>query len=107
MPKIDMDFLIMALEDHSEMVTYYLDRQTGEVAMSSDYSEDESLSEQLEDDPDRFVWIEPQPSHEAFEIMADFVEDLPDGEERRLLERALAWRSPFSNFRSALREMPA
>ncbi len=38
--------------------------------------------------------------------MEDFVSGLPDGEEKRTLNRALSWKKPFSNFKQALYEMP-
>lgn len=38
--------------------------------------------------------------------MEAFVANLPESEQRRTLEKALAWKKPFSNFRYALRDMP-
>ncbi len=37
--------------------------------------------------------------------MEDFVEALPEGEEKRVLEKALSWKKPFSNFKNALIDM--
>jgi hypothetical protein len=114
MISIDSVWLFEAFEDHSGMARYVLDKQTGEVRrisdMDDDYrafedDEDESI-EESEFDPDRWIHIDPLDSSEAFRIMEDFVDELPDGEERRTLVRALSWQKPFSNFRQALAEMP-
>jgi len=37
--------------------------------------------------------------------MERFVEGLPDSEDRRLLEKVLSWKKPFSNFKSAVADM--
>lgn len=106
---IDMSFLLDALEDHSGTATFYLNKKTGEIIRVSEYdTEDEKkpIYDQIDAEPDRYVHIEPQSSRKGFEIMEDFVATLPDGEEKRTLERALSWQKPFSNFKNALREMP-
>ena len=108
-PPIDMSFLIDALEDHTSMASCYLDKQTGEILRISEYDTEEEKKpfyDQIDAFPDRYVCIEPLDSSTSFRIMEDFVQGLPDGEERRSLERALSWKKPFSNFRNALREKP-
>jgi hypothetical protein len=107
--KIDMGFLIDALEDHSGMASCYLDKKTGEILRISEYETEEekqSYYEQIESDSERYVHIDPRPSHEGFRLMEDFANQLPDGEEKRTLQRALSWQKPFSNFKRALSEMP-
>ena len=110
--RIDAGELQMALEDSSGLHSYYLDKETGEViflpedvGVLSDSEETRELEEQLEENPDRYEFIDPIPSHEAFRIMEDFVDSLPDSEEKRLLEKVLSWKKPFRNFKDALCDM--
>ena len=54
----------------------------------------------------RYLAIEPIPSHEAFGFMEDFVEELPNGEAARALERALRLPKPFRSFQATLEDFP-
>ncbi|WP_320042062.1 UPF0158 family protein [uncultured Desulfobacter sp.] len=104
---VDSDLLDL-LEDHSGFRTGHIDKQTGEILMTfEDYDEpeQEEIFEKLEQDPDRYLRIEPIDSHEGFRIMENFVAGLPEGEDRDLLRKVLSWKKPFSNFRSALADM--
>ncbi len=107
--KLNVQEIAMALEDHGNMFLYYLDRETGEVIpLAEDYYIDEEVdgSNQIHENPSRFINITPMPSRDSFRFMEEFVESLPDGEDKRILEHALAWKKPFSNFRDALYDMP-
>ena len=104
---VDSDLLDL-LEDQSGFRTGYIDKQTGEILMTfEDYDEpeQEELIQKLEQDPDRYLTIEPIGSREGFLIMERFVASLPEGEDRNLLSKVLSWKKPFSNFRSALGDM--
>ena len=107
---LDTDRLVEALEDHDPLVHHYLDTQTGEIhrvnEMFESMEEQGDLYEQMEQDPERWITIDPVPSRDAFHTMETFVAALPESEARRTLEKALAWKKPFSNFRQALRDMP-
>ena len=107
--KLDMEEITAALEDHSGMAIYYLDREIGNVIPLAEYDHidgDEALREQIDENPSRYIMIDPMPSRDSFRFMEEFVESLPDGEDKRILERALEWRKPFSNFKNALYDMP-
>lgn len=85
-----------------------MDKQTGEILAVSEYlpeDENELNDSRIEAEPDRYVEIPQFRSGENFEIREDFVEMLPHSKEKRTLERALAWKKPFSNFKNALNEM--
>jgi len=102
---IDASELLDLLEEHSGFRTGYIDKQTGEILVTfEDYDEpeQEEVLEQIRDDWDRYLKIEPIGSREGFRIMERFVESLPDGENRNLLFKVLSWKKPFSNFKSAL-----
>ena len=107
--KIDADELMMAMEDHGGFLSYYLDKETGKIRLTSEdwglSDEDDDLPQRLEEEPDRYVGIEALSSHDGYRIMEDFVDSLPEGEERRILQQALSWKKPFSNFKSAVADM--
>ena len=95
--------LAMALEDHGSN-QWFWDRETGELIL---YSEDLSLEEMgydqnPDDDPDRYLLIEPLDSRTGFRCMERFVEDLADGECKRSLIRALRGPRPFASFRNVI-----
>lgn len=106
--KIDYESLIAALEDHSGDAVYHFNKKTGEVLrlseMYSDESEREEYYNQVEGDD--WIVIDPMPSREGFRIMEDFVEQLPDGEDKRFLDRTLGMKKPFANFKIALHSLP-
>ena len=106
--KIDIKELGMVFEDNSAEVSYHFDRETGEIIpiMVNFGGEPEEDEEEIDDNPDRYVFIEPIDSRSGYRIMEDFVMDLPAGPAKELLERALSWKKPFSNFKSALHEFP-
>lgn len=107
--KIDMGLLAMALEDGSGMMNYFLDKKTGKIISINEYDivdEDEEIKKDIENDPTRFLLVEPISSNRGFRIMEEFVESLPDGEAKMILCKALSWKKPFSNFKDALCDYP-
>ena len=69
--KVDLGDLMVALEDHSDEHSWWLEPETGEVVLWSDYFE-----EQGEPDPESrgLRPIERVSSHESYADMHDFVE---------------------------------
>src|SRR5437764_11612781 len=76
---IDRDMLETAMEDSDLANRYFLNLVTGEVVFFSDYlglsDEDERLSEEIDGSND-YVAIERIPSHEAYQWMVDFVDEM-------------------------------
>jgi hypothetical protein len=106
---VDAGELIMALEHHGDESGRVLDLQTGEVLFLADEAlvgPDDDLEEQIEREPDRYRAIDPIPSSTGWQIMAEFVEQLPAGEARGILTRALQHRHPFRSFKNALLAYP-
>lgn len=103
---LQADDLIMALEGNTYGLRHFLDRQTGEILFISDENEIEDDREQIDEDFERYAEIEPVPSHVSFEIMANFVESLPEGNVRRDLAWAINQRKPFRHFKSKLYRHP-
>lgn len=104
---IDSDLLDL-LEDHSDFRTGYLDIQTGHILMTfEDFDEEEQqeIVDKIENNPSRYISIEPIGSREGFRIMEKFVSTLPEGEDHNLLSKVLSWKKPFSNFQNAISDM--
>jgi predicted nucleotidyltransferase len=100
---VDLSDLAQALEDHPYEHSWWLDPETGEVVLWSDYSE-----EQGEPDPEAHGLraIDPIPSHEGYEDMEEFIDRVRDPHARELLARAIAGRGAFRRFKDTLLEFP-
>jgi hypothetical protein len=101
--RVDLDDLAEALEDHSYEHSWWLDVETGEVVLWSDY-----LKEQGEPHPETrgLRAIDPIPSHEGYEDMQDFIQRVRNPQARNLLERAIAGRGAFRRFKDTLLDFP-
>ena len=101
--KVALGELAAALEDHADEHSWWLDPQTGEVVLWSDYFDEE-------DEPDAETRglrpIDPIPSREAYQDMQDFIERVRNPQARDLLERAIAGRGAFRRFKDTLFEFP-
>jgi predicted nucleotidyltransferase len=99
--RIDLADLCSALEDQSYETHWYLDRGNGEILPVFEFDEaDESLEQR------DLVDIEPLPSHEAYEDLADFAERVADPKAHDLLTRAIEGRGAFRRFKDTLFEWP-
>src|SRR5437899_6677385 len=76
---IDLDMLESEMEDSDLAHRYFLNLVAGEVVFFSDYlglsEEDERLLEEIDGSND-YVAIERIPSHEAYQWMVDFVDEM-------------------------------
>jgi len=98
---VDLDALAEALEDHSDFIHWYIDPQTGEVIAWS-----EDMDEPSPED-NGALFVDPLPSHEAYEDMRDFVARVPERRAADLLARAIEGRGAFRRFKDTLFEFPA
>jgi len=100
--------LIEALETRMDEGFWVIDLETGEVILAGLEGMAEQDGEEPPDyeDSDRYLDIQPIPSRDAYQIMEDFVEGLPAGEEQRSLERALGHSRPFRSFKDTLLDFP-
>jgi len=106
---IDAGELIAAQEHQGEESEWLLDLQTGELLFHADevlVGPDDELESRIAEAPDRFRVIDPLPSSIGWQVMADFVEQLPAGEARVELTVALKRGHPFRNFKNALLGYP-
>jgi predicted nucleotidyltransferase len=99
---LDLGELAEALEDHSDWCTWYFNRVTGAVRFASDDAIDDD-DDDIEDHPD-WIFIDPIPSRDAYEDMAEFVRRVPDHRAANLLARAIEGRGAFRRFKDTLFE---
>jgi uncharacterized protein UPF0158 len=105
---IDLDMLEIAMDDYDPTHSYFLNLVTGEVIFFSDYlgpsDEDERLSEEIDGSND-YVAIERVPSHEAYQWMVNFVDEMvapADERAAEILSMALNGKGAFRRFKDAL-----
>ena len=105
---IDLEMLESAMEDSELTHSYFLNLVTGEVVFFSDYlglsEEDERLEEEIDGSND-YVAIERIPSHEAYQWMVEFVDELvapADEDAAEKLFIALDGKGAFRRFKDTL-----
>ena len=105
---VDRDMLEMAMEDSDLANMHFLNLVTGEVVFFSEYlglsEEDERLLEEIDGSND-YVAIERIPSHEAYQWMVDFVDEMvapADEYTAEKLSMALNGRGAFRRFKDTL-----
>ena len=101
--KIDLSGLAEALEDHSGMTRWFLDRSSGEVLP---YADDLSEEESEEIDARDLIRLESFSSRDGYQDMEDFIALVRDPRARDPLERAIAGRGAFRRFKDTLFEFP-
>ncbi len=108
---VDVDMLEEAMEDADLTHKYFLNLVTGEVACFSDYfglsDEDERLLEEIDGSND-YVAIERIPSHEAYQWMVDFVDEMVAPADEHAAEKlsiALNGRGAFRRFKDTLHRL--
>jgi hypothetical protein len=106
---IDLDGLCSAMEDSSPEHNYYLDLNTGEILLVSDYMDDEenrSLRRRIEEDPEHYERIQRVESYEGYQDMENFISTLEDEYLTELLERAINGKGAFRRFKDVLLRYP-
>src|SRR6266849_9868901 len=105
---IDLDMLETAMEDSDLANRYFLNLVTGKVVFFSDLlglsDEDERLLEEIDASND-YVAIERIPSHEAYQWMVDFVDEMvapADEQAAEKLSMALNGKGAFRRFKDTL-----
>lgn len=107
--KIDLDELCSVMEDSSHEDEYYLDLETGEILLISDYMDDEEigkLKDQIDEDSDRYERIPEAESHDGYEDMVDFIATVKDERLAELLEVAINGKGAFRRFKDVLLNYP-
>ncbi len=106
---VDLDELSGILEGDPAHGGGRVDRQSGEVwhASAIEYAreigeEDDALTE----DPERWLWVEPEGSRDSFRDMEGFIGTVADAALARRLDTALGGRRPFRHWKDALSAWP-
>ena len=105
---IDLDMLETAMEDSDLTNSYFLNLVSGKVVFFSDNlglsEEDELLLEEI-DGSNNYVAIERIPSHEAYQWMVDFVDEMVAPADELAAEKlfmALNGKGAFRRFKDTL-----
>lgn len=123
--KVDAEDIAMIMENQDRFGNqYYLDTETGETVvipeeLMSALEEGESCeglpawelellpqAKEIFEGNERYEEIPTRPSHEAYDIIVNFVSDVKDGRMRSRLESALHGRGVFRRFKDTLKEYP-
>ena len=102
---INLDIIIEALEFTSDESTYYFDRETNETVLLSEYADDyQEVSAAIdEDEDDRFIPLPSRHEINEYGMLRDFVESLPDGDEKYTLQMSINGRGAFRRFKDTVR----
>ena len=111
---IDMRELCWALDDSSLMIDRYIDLETGDIVELSEYDDidldengeedelEDTVGEMIDENPDRFAYIDPLPSFESYRHMEDFIRSVKDPHLKDLLAVAIDGKGAFRRFKDVL-----
>ena len=97
-----------AMDSYGDSPAFFLDTETGAVALWLDPLETGGVDSDLEFDPNdpRYLRIPQRKSHDAHAAMERFVDGLEDEDLQTELRQALAGKGAFQRFRGALAGAP-
>jgi hypothetical protein len=106
---VDLDVLLLVLDSGDMADGCYLDLETGQLqldsesddAMATAFVNGEEISDP-DDHPERYLWLAPTKSREAWLDMSAFAEHQRDDRLRGRLERAIEGAGAFRRFRDAI-----
>ena len=100
--QIEKESLLNAMEYSDGYAPWFLDKETGEIFQGRNEfimgEDDEEFQDMLEDEPDRYLEIEPLSPGESFEIMEDFIKGMSEGEVKAELTQIIVQTKSFANF---------
>jgi hypothetical protein len=105
---VDLEELSMVLEGDPVQGGGRIDLRTGEVWPQSaiEYAEEVGEIDEDDDDPDRWLWVECEGSHDGYRDMEWFIDDLDDPQFADRLARAISGRGAFRRFKDRLFDRP-
>lgn len=105
---VDLEELTWALNSRDPLAecSHWLNIESGTILFLIGPDADGEADEDPRDD-DRWLFIEPIESSEAFRVMEDFVDQCGDDRLARELGQALRQRKPFRRFKDLLAAHPA
>ena len=100
--QIEKESLLNAMEYSDGYAPWFLDKETGEIFQGRNEfimgEDDEEFQDMLEDEPDRYLDIEPLSPGESYEIMEDFIKSLAEGEVKVELTEVILQTKSYANF---------
>ncbi len=107
--KIDLDGLCSAMEDSSAENNYYLNLETGEILLISDYMDDEEIKKlkgKIDENFDRYELLPKAELYESYEDMNAFISTVKDEHLVELLFSAINGKGAFRRFKDVLERYP-
>lgn len=107
--RINLDELCSALKDSSYEHDYYLDLETGEILLISDYVDEEEtqkLTDKIDENPECYEQIPKAEPRDGYEDMEDFIATVEDGHISELLQVAIDGKGAFRRFKDVLARYP-
>jgi hypothetical protein len=101
-----IEAVVQALESQLDNIKHYYDRTTGEVVMLDEEFGEFGTVPDLDQQGDRYVFIQPFSNNERFQIMEDFVEALSNEALQEELNMALIEKGAFQRFEEVLNKYP-
>ena len=103
---VDLEELSMILEGDPVQGGGRIDLTTGDVWPQAALEYVEETGDEVDDDPDRWLWADCLGSHDGYRDMEWFIADLEDADFADRLARAIAGRGAFRRFKDALSDRP-
>ena len=102
---INLQIIIDGLEMVDDMNECYLDTETNEIVSLSEFDPDltSDTAELIDQYPSRFIPLPSQREINEYGMMRDFVEELPDGDQKYTLAVAINGRGAFRRFKDTVR----
>jgi hypothetical protein len=109
--RVDFEELRFAMEDASYEHQYFLDTETGEVILVSEYDDDEESTQRREEideaQPGRYLQVPRAESSDGYEDMQEFIDTVSAKPFQELLEVAIQGKGAFRRFKDVLARDPA
>jgi len=103
---VDLGELVFAMDMDPTMGDGWLHRRTGELRYRQDEAVTGEPEDEIPEDDEDWIWLEPRDSHDAWKDMATFAESLEDEAFGSRLLRAIDGRGAFRCFKDALLDRP-
>ena len=101
---INIQTIIDGLEMVDDMNRVFLDTETDETVYLSEFDPDltSDTAELMEEYPDRFIPLPSQREINEYGMMEDFIDELPDGNQKDTLSMAISGRGAFRRFKDTV-----
>jgi hypothetical protein len=109
--RADLEGLRDAMEDSASDHRYFLDTETGEVILFSEFYDAEEAARQIAKidaaESGRYLEVSRTGSRDGYADMQDFIDSVEDKHVQELLHGAIQGRGAFRRFKNVLARQPA